>query len=236
MMRFSVHLRQSLLFLAAFLAAARFFSPGCLRADSGTSCPLQDPWFVIVQFGLPFVFILVFLGVYYSRNSKRSRALKELTGRFGGKLLKFSLFATWEGVFAGRLFRLRLVPEGKNTPAYLELSVFKKSSYVLKVARETWAHRAGKFLGWLREVRTHDPVFDKEFFVSSNKPVRAAEFLNRPDVKPAILSLFADGFEMIRIDEKKIFIRKPRFSTEHDLAPEVVEQTLRRLETLAVQE
>jgi hypothetical protein len=198
--------------------------------------PVNDFGLLIVNLAPGIIILAIFLGIYGLRHSKRSRALQILAGRFGGKIRKFSLFATWEGVWAGRNFRLRLIPEGKNTPAYLEVYVFKKGTYRLKIQKETWAHRAGKRLGWLREMPVHDPAFDKEFFMSSNKPMRAAEFLGRLDVKSAVLSLFAEGFDIVAMDEKKIFIRKPQFTVEHDLAPHVVEQTLHRLETLAMQE
>lgn len=198
--------------------------------------PVKDLGLFIVNLAPGIIVLAIFFGIYGLRHSKRSRALQALAGRFGGKIRRFSLFATWDGVWAGRNFRMRLIPEGKNTPAYLEIYVFKKNSYCLKIQKETWAHRAGKGLGWLREATTHDPAFDKEFFMSSNKPMRAAEFLNRPDVKSAVLSLFGDGFNVVIMDEKKIFARKPGFTVEKDLTPEVVEQTLHRLETLAMQE
>ncbi|GEM_PF-936334 len=196
----------------------------------------EDLWPVIVEFGPPVAIFLVFFGFYYGWNLKRAAALKALARQFGGRVARFSLFPVWDTSFAGYRLRVRLIPESRNSPSYLEVYLFKKSSFVVKVQRETWAHRAAKFMGWLREVRTQDPEFDGKFFVTSNKPARAQAFLTHADVRPVVLSFFAEGFEVLTQDEKKILVRKPRFSLERDLSVPAVQEILRRLQILAAQE
>lgn len=195
----------------------------------------QDLWPVIVEFGPPVAIFLVFFGFYYGWNLKRAGVLKALARQFGGRVARFSLFPVWETSFAGYRLRVRLIPESRNAPSYLEVYLFKKSSFKIKIQRETWAHRAAKYMGWLREVRMQDTEFAK-FFVTSDKPVRTQAFLTNAEVRPAVLSLFADGFEVLTQDEKKIWIRKPRFSLERDLSVPAVQEILRRLQILAAQE
>ncbi|MFB3919575.1 MAG: hypothetical protein ACE14U_05855 [Candidatus Velamenicoccus archaeovorus] len=221
------------------LSAAGLVGCGWLEAASGVrGMPSGIPpglRSVIVEFGPLFLIFAVFLGVYYGWNLKRVGALKALERQFGGRVARFSLFPVWDASVGGYRLRVRLIPESRNSPSYLEAYLFKKSSFVVKVQRETWAHRAGKYLGWLSEVRMQDVEFAK-FFVTSDKPVRAQAFLADTEVKPVVLSLFADGFELLTQDAKKIFARKPRFSLERDLSVPAMQEVLRRLQILAAQE
>jgi len=210
----------------------------CARLEAACGIPRQIPgdlWSVIITYGPPVVIFLVFLGFYYGWNLKRASALKALARQFGGRVVRFSLFPVWEALSGGYRLRVRLIPESRNSPSYLEVYLFKKSSFNVKVQRETWAHRAAKYMGWLREVRMQDAAFAK-FFVTSDKPSRAQAFLTNSEVKPAVLSLFSDGFELLMQDDKKIFVRKPRFSLERDLSVPAVQEVLRRLQILAAQE
>jgi hypothetical protein len=190
---------------------------------------------VIVAYGLPVAIFLIVLGFYCGWNLRRASALKALARQFGGRVARFSLFPVWEASCGGCRLRVRLIPESRNSPSYLEVYLFKQSSFKLKIQRETWAHRVAKYMGWLREVRMQDAAFVK-FFVTSDKPVRAQAFLTHAEVKPAVVSLFADGFDLLTQDEKKIFVRKPRFSLERDLSVPSVQEVLRRLQILAAQQ
>ncbi len=203
-------------------------------AAMATTCPLSDPSLSVFAANLPFIlFLVIFFAVYPLMMRGRKKALEALAAKYNGTV-RFSLFApTLDGSFGGLKFRIRLIPQGKNTPPYLDVTFFKSFFYKLNISREDFWTRFAARMGWMQDVAVHDPLFDKEFAVSSDKPGRAVQYLSNDNVKNAVRDVFAAGFVSLRCDGKKMFLRKPNYRFPQDLEADAVDGLLQKLSLLA---
>jgi len=174
-----------------------------------------------------FVFSLFFC-IYFFEGRKRIRVLSELAKYLPGYVSKNIFQPAFNGDYRGIKFCIALIPAGRNTPAYLNISFRKKSSFRLGISRENILSRFGKKFG-LQDIKTGDPAFDDEFLISSNKADWAAQYLRDPEIKNAAREIFAQGFESISANGNILLARKPNYNLNFDFQPQVITANINRL-------
>lgn len=179
---------------------------------------------VLVGVAVAVVFIII-----VSERPKRE-ALRRIARHFQGGVSPISWTA--KGRFQGFEFAVTLIPEGRNTPPQLVVNLVKQYAFTLRIYRETLLSQLGKKIGLVREVQINDQSFDSEFLIFSNRPVQAVNFLSQ-NTKVFLRDLFAEGFDSFRLDAHGICVQKPRYNLERDLAPEKIEQYLRKVLSVA---
>jgi len=181
---------------------------------------------------LPLIFPLLVFGAVFFFFTIDSRKKKEVLGRlalrFQGEVGGF-FHQSFRGAYEGIPFSLTLIPAGKNTPPYLVIELFKSLPFTLQVQKEGVLTGIGKNLGFVKEVAVPDPAFDDQFFVRSDKPGPAASYLERPEVRQAIVAVFAQGFDALVIGKRCLYVRKPDYAFPADLEADRVAEILRTL-------
>lgn len=76
----------------------------------------------------------------------------------------------------------------------------------LRVYRRTSMMQLAHMTGLFPEVRTWDSLFNSEFVVFSNQGESAANFLMQPAVRQSLQALFDQGFWVLAIDRRGIWI------------------------------
>lgn len=178
---------------------------------------------------IPLLVVGGFFIAYFVFMGRLRKALAKLSACMKGGVIGFSFLPTFKGQYQGAKVDVRLIPQSRNSPSYLEIFLFKRSHFTLKITRENFFSKLGRGLGFIKEVKTHDPFFDGRFLVFSNKPPRAADYLTQVFVKEVIAEFFQRGFDVFRMDEKKLYIRKPRFILEQDVTPQNIGDILEKL-------
>ena len=175
------------------------------------------------------VFLVVaalFILLLFLNERPRREALERLAKRFSGKASW--LFGTAQGAFQGTSFSVTLMPAGRNMPPRLLIRLSKGAPFSLRIYRESpWCGSAKK-LGIVREVRINDSSIDNKLLIYSNRPVQAVQFLSVP-TKNILRELFSEGFGSFRVDEHAVSVLKANYALDRDLAPERVEQLLRKI-------
>ena len=77
----------------------------------------------------------------------------------------------------------------------------------------------GKKLGFVHDVETHDPDFDKEFLCSSSNKSMLLNLLSRMEVKQAVRDIFSKGFIILKANGN-FFISKPDYKMDTDVTIE----------------
>jgi hypothetical protein len=182
----------------------------------------------------PFFAFLLFFSLFLIPNIKKCEMLKKLSSFANGKLGPFSFYSPcFKGEFEGFNFSVTLFMPSKSTPAYLHLSFFKPSSFTLKIHRETFSSEFGQKLGLVREVKTGDAEFDRQFFIQSNDPTLAVNYLHRDAAKEAIRGFFNYGFDCFTLDGKKILITQPYNNLEQSTDAQRIKGILQKMTLLA---
>jgi hypothetical protein len=190
---------------------------------------MEKTMYTVISEIFPLIILVVFFIVFIYSNNKKKEALKKLSGFLTGGVPGFIFLPTFNGVYQGFKFSIVLIPAGKNSPAYLKISLFKASSLRLSIYKESILSNLGKKIGVIHEVKINDEAFDKEFFVFSNKPNEAMFYINNASIKEAIRGLFNAGFESISINGKLVLIQKPNYTLESDLEAQNVISILQKL-------
>lgn len=170
--------------------------------------------------------------LFYS-GKKKKEALKKLSTCLSGSIAKFSFYPSFNGEYQGLKFSISLIPESKNSPPYLNVYLYKNSTFKLRIYKESWLSALGKKIGLVREVKTNDEMFDREFLIFSNHPNQAQNYLSNVNIKNATKELFNVGFISLLINRKKVFIQKPNYILEKDLEPQNLIAILQKLSLLA---
>jgi hypothetical protein len=132
-------------------------------------------------------------------------------------LLKKRLFAAAGGKFKGkgsgrgnidgREYEYLYHPGSKNRPSSFTVSIACGSPGSFKVAKETGTDRFFKNIGMAKEIRTHDPSFDDEYYVTTDYPVQGESYFQNASRREAVLRLFRAGFNHIEHDGEKMIAR-----------------------------
>jgi len=138
-----------------------------------------------------------------------------LAQQFGGSCSKFFLGCSFKGEFQGLTIRITYQPPRKNTPAYLRISLEKRTRLKLRVYRESAISRLGEKMGLVREVKTGDEQFDNDFLIFSNNKEQAEIYLSSFDKKNIVKELFKRGFDELIMDGKRLLVSKP-YSFKND--------------------
>jgi hypothetical protein len=176
--------------------------------------------------------IAIFALVFYLSRRKKA-ALRELApylnGENSGSLLGYSL----DGEFQGLRCLIFLFGGNKSSPPRLEISLFRQFSIKLSISSENFLSKFGAKLGVVHEIQTGDESFDRDFYISSSTAAEALDCLRKDAIKDTIKRLFEDKFTSLTIDEGKIHIEKPKYSTARDLEPQRILYYLGELYALA---
>lgn len=182
-----------------------------------------------IEIVVPIIFFLIFvLAIYYS-SKKRKEALAKLSNYLNGAISKFSLASSFKGEYQGIKFTISLVQGGESSPPYLKIILLKNSLFKLKIYKETALSKLGKRIGVIREVKINDEMFNKEFLIFSNNPVKTTNYFNNENIKKTISELFKNGFDALLLDGKRILIQKPYYNLEFNLEPQSIMRTLQKL-------
>jgi len=181
------------------------------------------PYFIIT-----FIVITVTFSVYYS-NRKRREALRKLIGCLDGHIAKFSCAPTLNGELQGLKFSIVLIPPGKNSPPYLNVSLFKDSGFRFRIYKEGFLSNLGKKLGIVHEVITGDALFDQQFLIFSNDPTQAMVYFSNSAIRNTVKEVFDSGFHHILATGKQITIQKTDYVLENDLDTAFITGILQKL-------
>jgi len=190
-----------------------------------------------LEYALPMA-LSVFVGLtlaftlYYANKEKRD-ALRKLSDFMQGGVYRSLFMPSFKGEYQGLKFSIALLPAGRNTPPYLDITFANSSSFTLSISRESIFGFLGKNLGVIREVEINDKIFDDDFLIRSNKRDEASAYLSSANVKNAIIELFSMGFTRFKITGKNILIHKPNYILERDLNPQNIISILQKLAILA---
>lgn len=190
----------------------------------------------IIDKVLPVIFPLIYLVVFFVFiyfNKEKKEALRKLSSFLNGAVSKSIFTSAFNGEYQGYKFSVALIPASRNTPAYLNISLFKTSFFKVSIYKESILSNLGKKIGVIHEVKINDENFDKEFFVFSNKPNEAMFYINNISIKDAIRGLFNAGFKSISINGKLVLIRKPNYTLEEDLQSQSIINILQKLISMA---
>jgi hypothetical protein len=177
-------------------------------------------------------FFSVFIAICFFSNKKKVAALTTLAGVFRGRVTSAFIQPALEADYQGLKFSIVLRPQSKNSPSYLNITLFKNTYFKVSVYKESFLSALGKKLGLVHEVKINDEMFDREFLMFSDRPEQMAGYFNREDVKNAIRELFYHGFNVLLIDGKKVFSKKPNYTLENDLQPDYIKDILNKLNLL----
>jgi len=189
------------------------------------SCALNNiiPLLVII-IAIPFFIIASIVA-----GRKRTQALKKLSGYLTGSTPKISFLPTFKGEYQGLKFSIMLMPQSRNSPSYLNILVYKNSTFKLRIYKESPLSNFGKRIGLVREVKTDDEFFDKEFLIFSNRVSSAIAYLNNINIKNSLREVFNNGFTLLAINGRFIFAQKPNYIIEVDLEPPKIINILQKL-------
>ncbi len=182
---------------------------------------------------LQLVIFIVVIAVTICLGKKKGEALKRLAGVFGGTIPSFSLYSSMKATYNGKNFTVSLIPQSKNSPAYLDIYFFKETFFKLKIYKESIFSQIGKKIGLVHEVQTTDALFDSEFLIFSDKPDQVVTRLYDKQVKDKIRELFVYGFTSFVCDGKKFYLRKPNYTVEFDLEPAQFKKIIEDVDFLA---
>lgn len=173
---------------------------------------------------------LIFSALY---RKKMSAALELLKPALNGAV-KTSFFMTrFAGEIQGYSFTISPVPAGKNTPPFLNVNLFSKFPFTVQAVVRSSLNELGRKLSFRKEISTGDYEFDRRLIVTANNALLASGYLQSPDVRRAVLTLFDAGFTNFRIQEQGLFVQKPNFSLEADLTAARLQVVLQNLALLA---
>ncbi|HOX54937.1 MAG TPA: hypothetical protein PLC32_05790, partial [Candidatus Omnitrophota bacterium] len=122
----------------------------------------------------------------------------------------------------------------KNSPPYLRVLLMKKSTFQLSLYKESLISELGKKVGVVKEVKINDEVFDKDFFIFSNKPDKIISYFSNGEIKNTARELFdVLGFNGLIINEQGLKAQKVNYNLNIDLEPQRIINALQKLSILA---
>lgn len=186
---------------------------------------------LIMQF-LPFIFVLVFVFFFvFVVNKSKAEKLKTLAREFSGKVSIFP-FVALRGRYNSINFKVSLIPASRHSPPYLYFYFYRKPSFSLTIRKESAAMRIGEKFGFIHNIKTRDPDFDKEFVAISSNKGTVLSLLTRREVKQAIRDIFAEGFTVIKA-KREFFISKPNYQLKQDVTSDKIRYLLERMFIIA---
>ncbi len=157
-----------------------------------------------------------------------SRQLENATieGKFNIKLV---------GRYSGYDVRVEPHQGGKNTPPFILVRLYKKSSLTFTVTPEGTVARLFKRLGLVKEIEVGDPGFDQRFVLRVSDEMTGRMFFSNNEVRDAVDRVFQSGYQHLLGRKGELFARKKTgtFQMEADLRPEMIVPVLDALVTLA---
>lgn len=122
---------------------------------------------------------------------------------------------------------------GHNAPPYFKVSVECSSTGDFKITRETGFDRFFKRLGICVELETNDREFDDAFFITTNTEGFTREFFRKSDKRRLVTGVFAEGFNEVMHDGKKIVATWKSFPRGRNMEIKTVEEIAAALGQLA---
>jgi hypothetical protein len=196
-------------------------------------CPLGKINFQYLQYYVFVPYLLIILFTFYSSYRKKKKAFKRLTDSALGSVSKSFFDPVLNGEYQGLKFRIYFFEGGKNSPPYLNIALFKRSSFKLNIYKESILSQLGAKAGLIHEPKISDELFDKEFLIFSNNSNMAAGFLGNEGIRRAVRELFGAGFDSLTVNGKSFSIKKPNCSFNDDFDPARVRAYLNSLSLLA---
>lgn len=178
---------------------------------------------------LPFFLVIIFAAIFYINSSRGRKPLQNLSARFNGHVPKFSFCPVFYGEYCGLKFYVKLIPAGKSSPDYLEISLIKKSALKLRIYSENSLSKLAEKFRLIREVKVNDQRFDEDFMILSNDPAKAANHFRNENMKDVVRKLFDDGFNCIVANGRSITARKPDYILKKDITADSVTAVLQKI-------
>jgi hypothetical protein len=95
---------------------------------------------------------------------------------------------------------------GKNSQSYFNISFPCEVDWNFTIKKETGFDRFFKKIGIAQEIDTMDPVFDKEFYITTSTSDEAKQLLIKPKVRKSINELFKLKFNQLILKKKQLMI------------------------------
>ena len=158
----------------------------------------------------------VFAAFLYSSLKERN-VLSKLSKALDIRLSGAKGSAAWHGIE----FEYDYYSGDENTPSHFSISrpCAASGNFYITAKADTGArnlinmkgirHLANKVvksMGLSNEIKTHDPDFDKDFYVTAETTGFAAGFLESRDKRQAIKEIFLSGSQSIRCDGRSISV------------------------------
>ena len=124
------------------------------------------------------------------------------------------------------------IPSSRNSPPYLCIYFYSKPPFSLTIRKESSFMHFGKKLGFVHDIETHDPDFDREFLCSSPNKSAVLSLLSRPEVKQAVKDIFSKRFIILKAN-KNFFVSKRNYKIETDVTIENIKFILERIFIIA---
>ncbi len=193
---------------------------------------MKDQLISIIFESLFFLIILAFAIVFiFVFNKRRVKTLSPLLKEFGAKALYFPFLAL-KGKYNDVNFKISFIPASRHSPSYLNIYFYRKISFSLTIRKDSSLVRFGKKFGFVHDIKTRDPEFDREFVVESRNKGTVLSILTRPEVKQAIRDIFGAGFTVLKA-RKEFFINKPNYRFKEDVTADKIRFILERLFIIA---
>ena len=187
--------------------------------------------FVIVLGLLVFSYLFSYIFI----DKKRVHILRGVAKEFSGSVFWFpfpiSIF-TLRGKYNGNSFKISIIERNRYIPSSLNIYFYIKPFFNLTIQKESSLMRFGKKIGFIHEIETHDPDFDREFLCLSSNKSAVLRPLSRTEVKQAIKTIFAKGFTVLKI-KKYFLISKRDYVIESDVTAENIRFILEQISIIA---
>jgi len=121
---------------------------------------------------------------------------------------------------------------GKNAPPYLKIVIPCPSYGSFKVRKESGFDRFFKRIGLTVKFETGDYEFDSSFYTSSNNLRFTHQFLDSPETRKSIKTIFEKGFTEITLEKNYLVAKWAQFPRNGTMAISEIESTVENLGVL----
>lgn len=132
----------------------------------------------------------------HESHMSKQDVFKRLAEEFDGKIQSAGHHTIIEGRYRDSDVRLEYFPAEHSTrgaetsPPKFLIAISKKSDITVEIRREGVFDIASKAVKLTREVQTGDEAFDNTFFIDTNHPKYASEFLTTPEARHQIIEIY----------------------------------------------
>lgn len=179
------------------------------------------------------LFILIIICVFILYLRKKRKIIQKFLYYLNISPVFSLLTLRYKGSFEGSEILFDFIPANKNSPPYIKIKFQTLLPLNLKVMRKTIFTKLGTSIGLIKEFKTNNPEFDKEFCVFTRNETNVLSFFSSSTTFELIKELFSMGFEYFKVKSGTIEIQKPYKKLEDELKQEKMLRTIKILHSLS---